>query len=186
MKHRRTPAVNNNGSAFGVNNDDEESNNNRAESFFPKRRSSKKKGSSSLPIKLRRQHQVHWSAAAIVLLLTSIAFFCYTLQIIYLTQRATDSRRSNVPSNWWNPNEHSHLLQRCTIPFLPFEHNPIWRCYNDLVDENYDTVVRANQLFHHDSQNYSGGPRVAKNCCFLNENQKGKQTQPPSYQEYAM
>ena len=155
MKHRRTPAVNNNGSAFGVNNDDEESNNNRAESFFPKRRSSKKKGSSSLPIKLRRQHQVHWSAAAIVLLLTSIAFFCYTLQIIYLTQRAADLRRSNVPSNWWNPNEHSHLLQRCTIPFLPFEHNPIWRCYNDLVDENYDTVVRANRLFHHDSQNYS-------------------------------
>lgn len=153
MKHRRTPVVvNNNRTTIGVNNDEES--NDRVESFFPKRRhSNKKKFFLPLLFKLQRRPLLHWSAA-IVVLVTSIVFFLYKLQLIS-NQRAVDRHRSNVPSNWRNPHDHSHLLQRCNIPFLPFEHNPIWTCYNDLVDENYDTVIRANQLFNYDYNYYS-------------------------------
>lgn len=162
MKHRRATIVNNNRTTIGVNNDD------WVESYFPKRRISNKESNSFLPLfkfqRLRRQHQVQWSAAAIVSLLTLlfIAFFCYANQIYYVAQSETDLRISNMPSNWWNPHDHSHLLQRCNIPFLPFEHNPIWTCYNDLVDENYDTVLRANQLFNYYApQNYSASGRIS-------------------------
>ena len=160
MKHRRAPVVNNRATVAIS-----EGRNSKVESFFPKRRRNsinKRSNSFILPFKLQRRirQQLKWSAA-IVLLVASIAWFFYKLQLIS-TQREIDRRRSYVPSNWWNPNEHSHLLQRCTIPFLPFEHNPIWRCYNDLVDENYDTVFRANRLFNYAPQNYSSSRVIAE------------------------
>ena len=90
----------------------------------------------SMPLKFKRRHQ-RWPAIAIILLLISGLF--YTRHIA--TKRA--SELSAFPPNWWDVQKQASLLLRCPQP----QHSPMWNCYNDLVDENSDTVHRANRLF---------------------------------------
>lgn len=90
-------------------------------------------------LKFKRRHRP-WHAIA-TLLLVSI-----TCGIVYTRHLTTTERASALPEfppNWWDVNEQASLLLRCPQP----RHSPKWDCYNDLVDENSDTVERARRLF---------------------------------------
>jgi hypothetical protein len=88
----------------------------------------------SRPFKFKRRHQL-WPAIAIISLISGLF---YTR---HMTKRA--SELSAFPPNWWDVQKQASLLFRCPQP----QHSPMWNCYNDLVDENSDTVDRANRLF---------------------------------------
>lgn len=91
----------------------------------------------SRPFKFKRRHQ-RWPAIATALVL--IPCLLYTLRLI-TTKR--ESELSQFPPNWWDVQNQASLLLRCPQP----QHSPKWNCYNDLVDENSDTVDRAKRLF---------------------------------------
>ncbi|KAL3775533.1 hypothetical protein ACHAW5_001552 [Stephanodiscus triporus] len=94
----------------------------------------------SRSFKFKRRHQ-RWPAIATVLSLIPCLLF---IRNLITTNR--ESELSPFPPNWWDVQNQASLLLRCPQP----QHAPKWNCYNDLVDENSDTVDRAKRLFEYD------------------------------------